>query len=368
MRLEFEDLSRFRHQLTMVDGGFDPLHLGHLEYFTEAGKLGLPLLCNVAADRYVETKHPVLLPEEQRVGVLDGLRAIQYTHLNRTSTEAVLGELRPKYYVKGLDWKGRLPEEQLAICATHGIEVVYLDTVRGSSSAMVDAICKAGHRGFEAQAAAFEHSVFQQAPTPAAQYDQDYFVAGWRAGDNNYTVEARRPLEGRNPELIASTFRPAHALDLGCGPGALMFLLQEQGVVADGVDFSPSCKALAPPEVRDRILTAPVTAIPAPDNTYDLVICREVVEHLTVLEVRQAVREMCRVTARFVYLTTRFHPDPAGLLDWTTQFEVDPTHITLLNKAFLRVLFTLEGLRRRPDLESAMDWMGKGRVLVYEKP
>jgi len=46
---------------------------------------------------------------------------------------------------------------------------------------------------------------------------------------------------------------------------------------------------------------------------------------------------------------------------------VDPTHITLLNKDFLRLLFVLEGCRVRPDLEQKMDWGHKGRVLVYEK-
>ena len=96
-------------------------------------------------------------------------------------------------------------------------------------------------------------------------------------------------------------------------------------------------------------------------------ICREVFEHLTVLQVREAVRNICRISSKYVYITTRFHPNPSNLLDVTTQFEVDPTHITLLNKDFLRLLFVLEGFHCRPDLESRIDWMNKGRALVYEK-
>jgi hypothetical protein len=90
-------------------------------------------------------------------------------------------------------------------------------------------------------------------------------------------------------------------------------------------------------------------------------------EHLSVLQVRRTVAEICRVSSRYAYVTTRFHPAPAGLLDVTTDFETDPTHITLLAKDFLRCLFVLEGFRRRPDLEQRMDWGGKGRVLVYER-
>ena len=105
----------------------------------------------------------------------------------------------------------------------------------------------------------------------------------------------------------------------------------------------------------------------AEDAAYDLVICREVLEHLTVLQVRRTVAEMCRVSSRYVYVTTRFHGEPASLLDVTTDFETDPTHITLMTKDLLRVLFVLEGFRRRPELEERMDWGGKGRVLVYER-
>jgi len=124
---------------------------------------------------------------------------------------------------------------------------------------------------------------------------------------------------------------------------------------------------MAPPEVRDRIMVGDVSDRRLPDNAYDLVICREVFEHLTVLQVREAVRNICRVSAKFAYVTTRFHPNPSTLLDVTTQFDVDPSHITLLNKDLLRLFFVLEGFRQRTDLEERIDWMGKGRVLVYEK-
>jgi len=104
-----------------------------------------------------------------------------------------------------------------------------------------------------------------------------------------------------------------------------------------------------------------------PASAYDLVICREVLEHLTVLQVKQTVTNMVRMTSKFIYVTTRFHPNPANLLDFTTQFDVDPSHITLLNKDMLRLMFVLEGCRSRPDLEVRMDWGHKGRVLVLDK-
>ena len=214
----------------------------------------------------------------------------------------------------------------------------------------------------------FEARVHEQKTVASGHYDTEYFTGEWREGGNNYSLETRRQIEGKNPLLIQEVFQPGHVLDLGCGPGALMHLLWEIGVDVDGIDFAESSPSLATPEVRERIAVGQVTdSTLKPANAYDLVVCREVLEHLTVLQVRQAVTNMVRMTSRFIYVTTRFHPHPDGLLDFTTQFDVDPSHITLLNKDMLRLLFVLEGCRSRPDLEARMDWGSKGRVLVLEK-
>jgi cytidyltransferase-like protein len=132
--LTFDELKDYRGTVAMVDGAFDPLHRGHIEYFRAASALGVPLLCNVASDRYVRTKHVPLLPEDHRAAVVDAIRFITYTHINQFDTETILRELQPRYYVKGRDWIGRLPPDQVTICAEHSIEVVYLDTVLDSSS------------------------------------------------------------------------------------------------------------------------------------------------------------------------------------------------------------------------------------------
>lgn len=213
----------------------------------------------------------------------------------------------------------------------------------------------------------FEQMVLDQRPIEPAHYDEGYFASGWRADDNRYDLETRRRIEGPHPQLIKDIFAPQRVLDVGCGPGFLIALLDELGVEADGVDFSLSAKELAPPSVRERLAIALSTEVPAADRSYELVVCRELLEHLTIVQIRKTIAELCRVSSRFVYVTTRFHPRPADLLDVTTQLDIDPTHITLLAKDLVRCLFVLEGFRRRSDLEGRLDWAGRQRVLVYER-
>lgn len=138
MIIATDDLPTLAGKVAMVDGGFDPLHPGHIEYFRAAAEIGVPVLCNVSGDGWVGRKHAPLLREDERVIVIDSIRYIDYTHLSRTTTNDVLERLKPRYYVKGNDWAGRLPAEELEICERNGTEVVFLDTVTHSSSRILD--------------------------------------------------------------------------------------------------------------------------------------------------------------------------------------------------------------------------------------
>jgi bifunctional ADP-heptose synthase (sugar kinase/adenylyltransferase) len=132
-------LEDLRGVVTMVDGGFDPLHDGHVAYFAAAAELGHPVLCNVSGDEYVSTKHPPLLAEDKRARVIDSIRHIAYVHVSHTTTADVLRDLRPKVYAKGADWRDRLPSAEVAICSELGIEIAYLDTVTDSSTRLLEA-------------------------------------------------------------------------------------------------------------------------------------------------------------------------------------------------------------------------------------
>ncbi len=339
--------------MILTSGAFDGLHAGHVQYLEAAKALceGDELLvCAIAPDEYiVQTKgRQPYWHQADRLRTVTALGCIDAAIPQvRQSVAELIDQHRPRLFIKGPDWEGRLPEDIQRACERVGTAIGYVDTPgRHVSETRISD---------EAALAQFEQLVLSQQPAEKA----------WEPV-TDYSFEARKAIEGRHPQLIKEVFQPTQVLDVGCGPGHLVRLLREIGVEAYGADLVP------PPEERtgqDRWygrcdLTDFHTGQVA---LADLVICREVLEHLTIREIRCAVAKLCVLTSRYVYLTTRFAQAPAHFLSVETADDLDPTHISMTNQNWLRHLFVLEGFRRRADLESRMDWLVKGRVLVYER-
>lgn len=353
MLVTFDDLPKYRDYV-LVDGTFNPLHGGHMHYLAAARTKG-PLICAVASDDQIRAKGKIpFLPQSVRVQIVDGLRLVDYTFAKDRPTEQVLEQLRPRVYVKGSDWRGKLPYEQIDVLARYNIPAWYPDTPKDSSSdrlrawALADAESSLDRLEF-----ALQH---QESPT----FDTTYFTGEWR-GDAPFTYEARKKIEGRHPKIVKEVFPGLTVLDVGCGPGHFVRMLREVGVDAGGIDPSLAAVNLSN-GLADRVLHADVYEVPG--KAADVAICREVLEHVPVRETMVMVNNLFRVAKKFIYITTRFSQE--SVFDVGTEFDVDPTHMTLLSQPFLRSLCVLNGGTRRRDLEAKLDHMGKGRCLVYE--
>lgn len=136
MIVDADHLGSLPDQLTMVDGSFDPIHEGHIEYFRLAALLQHKVFCNIAPDSWTANKHRVLLRQEQRAVVLDSIRYIDFVHFSSLSTLDVLRRVKPTVYAKGRDWldRGGIPDDERELCEKLGVEVVYLDSIKNSSS------------------------------------------------------------------------------------------------------------------------------------------------------------------------------------------------------------------------------------------
>lgn len=89
----------------MATGVFDLLHPGHIEYLTEAKKLGEELIVVVARDSTAERfKHRPIVPEHQRVEMVSALKPVDRAILgNEGSIYDILSEVRPDVIALGYD-------------------------------------------------------------------------------------------------------------------------------------------------------------------------------------------------------------------------------------------------------------------------
>ena len=64
-------------KIAIVSGGFDPLHVGHVELFNKARQLGEPLIVILNSDSFLKKKKgKVFMPFKERKVILENLSAV----------------------------------------------------------------------------------------------------------------------------------------------------------------------------------------------------------------------------------------------------------------------------------------------------
>ncbi len=123
----------------------------------------------------------------------------------------------------------------------------------------------------------------------------------------------QRWLLGRFHRRILQLVRTSGArriLDAGCGEGFVMVELREGGrqTTMVGVDFSPAALAWnqANNMAQSPLNVADVRHLPFPDDSFDLVLCLEVLEHLP--DSLLGLRELLRVSQDYVLVSVPHEP------------------------------------------------------------
>ncbi len=164
---------------------------------------------------------------------------------------------------------------------------------------------------------------------------------------------------------VLEPLAPASVLDAGCGEGETIARLG--GLLGEritAVDISRYCVdrvAMRLPEVE--VSRASVTDLPFPEDSFDLVLCLEVIEHLD--DPQRAVRELSRVGARDVVVSVPYEPwfRLGSLLrgKYVRSLGNHPEHVNHFNRRSLAAL--LEPVVDLAEIRVAFPWLiAHGRV------
>ena len=134
-------------------------------------------------------------------------------------------------------------------------------------------------------------------------------------------------LDQSNPRLV---------LDAGCGEGFVADYLARRNpdLHITGVDLSPEAIAYAQEHFgnRAKFRTGSIYKLPFSDNSFDTVVCSEVLEHLD--DTDQAIRQLKRVARNNVIITVPREPYFKWLNDLGRSLGIspDPGHVNFWTK------------------------------------
>ena len=127
-------------KIVCVSGYFDPIHIGHIEYFKLSKQIGTKLMVIVNNDIQATLKKgKPFMPSKERMQIIQELKCVDYVvesiDKDRTVCETLLHvEPKPDYFCNGGDQNNNIIPEGL-VCEQRGIELKdgFGDKIQSSS-------------------------------------------------------------------------------------------------------------------------------------------------------------------------------------------------------------------------------------------
>lgn len=154
---------------------------------------------------------------------------------------------------------------------------------------------------------------------------------------------------------VAAPINPKRILDAGCGEGFTLAKLLELKIGEElvGIDYSSvaisAAKKLFP---YLNVKTGDIYQLPFKSNTFDLVICTEVLEHL--VRPLQALKEIERVSSKYVILTVP--NEPWFLFSNFTQWSKDIGHLNHWSSKGIQKFITDHSSLKIKEVRQPFPW------------
>lgn len=194
---------------------------------------------------------------------------------------------------------------------------------------------------------------------PGKKFDKKFFSTGAYKNYKSNIAEWVEPRAKRIYRLLRNN-PSAEILDVGCGFGNLIAELQNKyNFSVHGLDLSSYAIEKADPSVRKKIKMGNILKLPFKKNSFDLVICFDVIYYLTPKETIKAIKNLIRVTREYIFFNSIYRHSR-----WASQKQnPDPLRVTTLSEKDYINIFSQNGAKL---VEKFYCWSG-GDILVFKK-
>jgi D-glycero-beta-D-manno-heptose 1-phosphate adenylyltransferase len=120
---------RAAERITLANGCFDLLHVGHVRYLHAAKKLGGKLVVAINADesvRQLKGEGRPLMPDEERAEIIAALADVDAVVIfPEPDVRTLIREIRPEIQAKGTDYTAdSVPEREVVLQCGGRVEIV----------------------------------------------------------------------------------------------------------------------------------------------------------------------------------------------------------------------------------------------------
>lgn len=185
-------------------------------------------------------------------------------------------------------------------------------------------------------------------------YDEDYYIHGktssWKQGYNERTM---RGIHKTWYDIVKRCFPNAkRKLIMGCALGMQVKICREQGEMAVGIDWN---RLLGKHKISKHVVRGSVVNLPFRDNTFDLAVHANLLEHVPAEHIEQLLMEQKRVAK------DHFMIIPHGNVKGTANQRVAPkerdiTHVTWRPHSYWLEMLKIIGHARYFEKKKRPPW------------
>jgi D-glycero-beta-D-manno-heptose 1-phosphate adenylyltransferase len=129
LRQQVEEWRRAGERITLANGSFDLLHVGHVRYLQGAKALGGKLVVAINSDdsvRALKGEGRPVMPEQERAEIVAALSGVDAVLVfPEVDVRAIIREIRPDVQAKGTDYRADTVPERDAVAEYGGrVEIV----------------------------------------------------------------------------------------------------------------------------------------------------------------------------------------------------------------------------------------------------